>query len=404
MKTKSYCWQLVAFILLLFGCTDPGSDVSKIAGSPGGAYSLMDGGGIRGEASGSGGNGGDSTQYQPGVITAGEWNDNLHWNFWTDLLSKQEYKDHLTEWGINPKLRLPFLIKDSNNRSLIDAVVEIKNAEGKTLWKCRTDNFGKAVAWPSMFSNDGAPDELIISYDGNSYNYKNFSFKADGNTLTVPVSRDQLIDADIALVVDATGSMGDELEYFKVELNDVLEKASKNNCSNWRIGSVFYRDEGDEYVTRTSPFTTHASSIINFVKNQKAENGGDWPEAVHKALEESVNNLNWSSRARARLLFLVLDAPPHKEQAVMASLVSQIKVAAEKGIKIIPVVASGIDKETEFLMRSWSLATNGTYVFITDHSGIGGDHLEPTVGDYKVEKLNDLLVRLIYLYTSCTNE
>ncbi|MEM8907449.1 MAG: hypothetical protein AAGD05_06350, partial [Bacteroidota bacterium] len=31
-------------------------------------------------------------------------------------------------------------------------------------------------------------------------------------------------------------------------------------------------------------------------------------------------------------------------------------------------------------------------------SGIGNDHLEPTVGDYEVELLNDLLVRLIGEY------
>lgn len=72
--------------------------------------------------------------------------------------------------------------------------------------------------------------------------------------------------------------------------------------------------------------------------------------------------------------------------------------AAEKGIKIISVTASGIDKETEFLMRFISISTNGTYVFITDHSGIGESHLEPTVGQYQVEYLNDLMVRLINKY------
>lgn len=68
---------------------------------------------------------------------------------------------------------------------------------------------------------------------------------------------------------------------------------------------------------------------------------------------------------------------------------------AKKGIKIIPITASGIDKETEFLMRFFAISTNGTYVFITNHSGIGNEHLEPTVGDYEVEFLNDLMVRLI---------
>ena len=64
-------------------------------------------------------------------------------------------------------------------------------------------------------------------------------------------------------------------------------------------------------------------------------------------------------------------------------------------MRIIPVAASGVDKETEFLLRFLDVATGGTYVFLTDDSGIGGSHIEPTVGPYEVELLNDLLVRLI---------
>jgi len=45
-----------------------------------------------------------------------------------------------------------------------------------------------------------------------------------------------------------------------------------------------------------------------------------------------------------------------------------------------------------------AIATNGTYVFVTDDSGIGNDHIEPTVGEYQVEFLNDLMVRLVTKY------
>ena len=43
-------------------------------------------------------------------------------------------------------------------------------------------------------------------------------------------------------------------------------------------------------------------------------------------------------------------------------------------------------------------ATGGTYVFLTDDSGIGNSHIKATVGDHKVEKLADLMVRLIKKY------
>ena len=42
-----------------------------------------------------------------------------------------------------------------------------------------------------------------------------------------------------------------------------------------------------------------------------------------------------------------------------------------------------------------AIAINVSYVFLTDDSCIGGDHIEASVGDYKVEKLNELLIRIL---------
>ena len=204
---------------------------------------------------------------------------------------------------------------------------------------------------------------------------------------------------EICFVVDATGSMGDELNYVQAELLDVLQRVSSDNQSlSFRSSSVFYRDEGDAYVTRTSGFTSNHATTTEFIKAQSAGGGGDFPEAVHTALEKSIQELQWSSSAKSRILFLLLDAPPHKNSQVSQSIQTTIKQAAEKGIKAIPITASGIDKETEFLMRYFGQVTNGTYVFVTGHSGIGNEHLIPSVGEYQVEYLNNLIVRLINKY------
>ncbi len=50
-------------------------------------------------------------------------------------------------------------------------------------------------------------------------------------------------------------------------------------------------------------------------------------------------------------------------------------------------------------MRLMAMTTNGTYVFITNDSGVGNDHLQASVGEYQVELLNKLMVRLINKYT-----
>jgi hypothetical protein len=85
---------------------------------------------------------------------------------------------------------------------------------------------------------------------------------------------------------------------------------------------------------------------------------------------------------------------------VKKKLDEAIIVAARKGIRIIPVTCSGIDKGTEFLMRSLALLTNGTYVFLTDDSGVGNPHIKPTTDKYDVELFNDLVQRLIVQYST----
>ena len=95
-------------------------------------------------------------------------------------------------------------------------------------------------------------------------------------------------------------------------------------------------------------------------------------------------------------MFMIFDAPPHNDKAQV--LESAIKTAAEKGIRIIPVVSSNSDRDTEIFGRSAAIMTGGTYIFLTDDSGIGSSHLEPIIGEYKVEKLYDIIIRTINEY------
>lgn len=347
----------------------------------------------------SGGTGGTGTQSAPGTLTAGEWSDLEEWDFWAGLLDKNEYVEYLDNWNLLPEVRYSVEILSSQGTPVTNACVQLKDATGQVLWETLTDNTGSAELWASFSNRDNLP--LILESCS----------LVDHFMIAHPLTYDEGINhvqtgpaflssrmADIAFVVDATGSMGDELEYIKVELNDVIAKASYASGINPRVGALVYRDEGDEYVVRISPFADDLTVAEEFVQAQSAGGGGDFPEAVHTALQSAIHEFDWNASARARLLFLVLDAPPHYSPDVVKAISTLTKEAAQKGIKIIPVSASGISKETEFILRAMDIFTNGTYVFITDHSGIGNSHLDPTVGDYEVEFLNDLLIRLIAEY------
>ncbi len=379
----------LVFIFALNACTK-----TTVEGSP--SYS-----GIGDRASVSSGSSGNSgSQGQAGLITAGEWSDLANWPFWDSLIQVKQYATYSDLWGFYHNNRVAVQLKTSLGQPVANAIVVLKKG-ATVLYKARTDNQGRAELWASLFEKDEDINYTTLSLDINNGSQVVQQVKPYKNGVNeiVAGATSVVSSIELAFVVDATGSMADELSYLQTELLDVINRVKANNpTSSVLTSSVFYRDEGDDYVTRVSPLTSNSATTMNFIKAQKAEGGGDFPEAVHTALEKAINELQWSAQAKTRILFLLLDAPPHDNTPVKESLKKSIEKAAEKGIRIIPITASGIDKETEFAMRFYALSTNGTYVFVTNHSGIGNDHLEATVGKYEVEFLNNLMVRLIGEY------
>ena len=133
------------------------------------------------------------------------------------------------------------------------------------------------------------------------------------------------------------------------------------------------------------------------MRKEDATGGGDYPEAMDEALDLAIKK-DWGEENATRLLFLVLDAPPHDSEQNALTAFGAIRGAAEKGIRLCPVLCSGADRLTEYVTRVGALWTGGTSIFITDDSGIGGGHLDPDLPQATVERLNDLLVRLIVGY------
>ncbi len=339
-----------------------------------------------------------------GTLTAGEINDFSKWILWNDK-SQEELREHKKEWNMYPFIRFSVLVQNQDGFPMVDESVVLWDKNKETVWVAKTDNVGKAELWASMFNdNYTSKDNFSISVnsDGKAYSIqKAKQFNNGINQLTINKSCNYSTNVDVAFVVDATGSMTDELNYLKVELNDVMQKVKDSHKDlTLKLGSVYYRDHGDEYVTKKSDFSEDISKTVSFVKEQEAAGGGDFPEAVDEALDVAVNQLSWDKNSRAKILFLVLDAPPHQTPANLERMQKITLQAAALGIKIVPVTGSGINKSTEYLMRTLALSTNGTYVFLTNHSGIGDQHIAPTTDKYDVEKLNALLIRLFNQFTS----
>ena len=347
------------------------------------------------------GNGEPGDQSDAGKITAAEWNDLENWDFWQGLTNAEEFSEMGAFWGFYSQRRISVKVENEIGEPVNNIKVEIKGENSESYWISRTDNFGTAELWPDLYEEESLDiAELDLYVNDSKIDQQVISFSQGINEIVITENNVGLKKLELSFIVDATGSMSDELEFLKDDLKDVIAKVKNANSGlNIYTSTVFYRDEGDEYVTRHSAFTEDINSTVQFINQQRADGGGDFPEAVHSAMNVALNDLQWSEDAKTRIAFLLLDAPPHDETQIVGQIRNSVKMASEKGIKLIPVTASGINKKTEFLMRYFSIATNGTYIFITDDSGIGNSHLEASVGDYEVELLNDLMVRLINKYS-----
>lgn len=387
---KIYLFVAIVAIAVLAGC-------SKMD-SPRGAYD----GAMPGDPSS---NGKDSTITQWESITAGEWNDLDNWDFWSDLMQgehEENYSQYNGVWGFNTDGVVRLVVRGDNEKAICNVPVTLGTDADGIIWQSRTNNHGEAALWINLYG--GAVDENSLWVKVDTMRMAEKPIVTNwGDEMIINVYHYPHYEArfalQVAFIVDATGSMCDEMEFLQEDLSNIINSVQSWNASlEIQTAAMVYRDTEDEYLTKVSDFTTTLSTTQSFINQQSANGGGDYPEAVHTALEKSLTDLSWQNGCRARLAFLILDAPPHDNEQVKASIRQSINEYASRGIRLIPVSASGIDRSTEFLLRYMAMATDGTYIFITDDSGIGNSHLEPTVGEYEVKLLRDLIAEIMIRY------
>lgn len=333
-----------------------------------------------------------------GLLTAGEWNDNNNWGFFTNLVNND--KISFPGYCADPRYRVAVTVTDSSDKPLANAKTRLLDKDGNVIWQAVTDKNGIAYLFGSE-NNLGKSVEVESGGKKQTFDTAN-NTPVDTQSVQKSGSAEMTVKFDgegkfynqneIMFILDTTGSMGDEMLFLQSEFTAITNEIGTENT---KYSVNFYRDEGDEYVTKCFDFTDNVADLQKKLNSETANGGGDLPEAVAEVLTETMNNSNWSDES-VKLAFLIFDAPPHEEKA--AETIAAVKKAAERGIRLIPIVSSNSDRDTEMFGRAAAITTGGTYVFLTDDSGIGESHLEPIIGDYKVEKLYDIIIRIINDY------
>lgn len=330
---------------------------------------------------------------EPFVLTAGEWSDNENWGFFANLVHNGTIE--FPSYGLNPVYRVAVTVTNGG-AAVQNQTVQLKVDD--VLWTAKTDQNGKAYlfydescAGQSMTIQTADADAVTFTAPEKESGQGGRAVPVLEYTLETSAASQTYSETEVCFILDTTGSMGDEITYLQKDFSAIAEEVAAEGVT---FSVNFYRDEGDEYVTRCNPFTDDVKAVQQTLNQEFADGGGDTPEAVAEILDEVMTKGDWHDHTN-KIAFLIFDAPPHNGTAQADMIRNAIAAAAEQGIHVVPVVASNAERDTELFGRALAIMTNGNYVFLTDDSGVGESHLEPIIGDYDVELLHDIIVRNI---------
>jgi len=349
----------------------------------------------------------DDSQIIPisGTLTAGGIDDNLNFAAFQGYLNRQQQDDRSLPI-IDMSDRVTLSIVDDAGKGVSNASLRVLNSpiDSAPLIDTYVGTDGRFYLFPKFDGVTNSQIDLHLAAPADELGSPNSVLNTTLDleqlpedrrlTITLPgVAANLPHSLDVMFVIDTTGSMFDELRYIITELRDIISAVqARHQQIPMRFGLVVYRDIGDEYVVRDFAFTDSLNEMQIQLNEQKARGGGNYPEAMEQALEKAVT-AKWSQGNVARILFLVADAPPHDKNLKM--MLDPVRIARHKGLRIYPLAASGVGDKAEFMMRYAEVLTQGRYLFLTDDSGVGYSHKEPSVPCYVVTRLDKLIARVI---------
>jgi hypothetical protein len=171
---------------------------------------------------------------------------------------------------------------------------------------------------------------------------------------------------DVVFLLDATGSMADELNILQTGLDGIAaELTSLPNATTLRYGLVVYRDraksESVQLFSLTSDWIMFKASWMAVT----AVGGGDYPENLSGGLYQAVTGMNWNPEA-GQLLILLGDAPPRLD-AESVPYDETMLIAAEQAITIFTVGSDGLNEAGAEIYQRIAEAGNGRFIFITNN-------------------------------------
>ena len=290
-----------------------------------------------------------------------------------------------------------FTVTNDSGDPILGADVAISDLQGNAVAQLQTYSDGRALWFPQQQDDVNTPLEATITRGKAMAEVRvnpgvrdyDITLNASGAKASVPL--------DIEFVVDATGSMGDEIAQLKASLSDIAARIDALPAQpDVHFALTIYRDRSDAYVTRTWNFSSDLGGFEQEISGVAAFGGGDYPEDVQQGLYDALHKPAWRGPGAVKLMFLLGDAPPHLDYPDDPDYIATAVDAAKLGIKIETLAASGLDDEGEFIWRQLAEITSGQFMFLTygPNGGPGNDTTHHVSG-YAPMNLDDLVVNLV---------
>src|SRR5215475_1215661 len=173
---------------------------------------------------------------------------------------------------------------------------------------------------------------------------------------------------DVVFAVDTTGSMGGLIEGAKRTVWSIATHIRQTEPdADLRIGLVAYRDIGDDYVTRDFALTGDLDAVFAELSGYQADGGGDTPEDVAAALDDTLHKMRWRDGAR-KLVFLVGDAPP-ADRGDAPPFDALAREAGDRGI-VLNTIRCGLDGDTARAWQQIAALGHGQFSSIEQDGGV----------------------------------
>lgn len=225
-----------------------------------------------------------------------------------------------------------FLKSIGEDRSLLEAEAENRGIESSDLI---LEIFSSVVGVADVLFDCSASEQYSkIALESNGKYSEAKSSKDAIHKIEEFTNSIELDSIDLVFLIDATGSMSDDISELRNSLKSIVNSLSNKKIN---ISSAIFRDNNVDsvwYQRNQNELSKSTDEILEFLNQIEAQGGGDLAESMFDATVKTAAEINWQSVGR--FLIILTDAPPLTGAESNNSIEDVIDTLIEN--KVIPLL------------------------------------------------------------------